>query len=169
MLQKISEPKVHTIWKELMIATKYLEPKLIALNITWNTTLEETGAFTCEGYAKRNVMIRLGWRVKCQRDILRCENICQSAALQTSLGAKKNSRYNDVLFTSDSPAEFVCDFTFRTRRPTVVTGASKAWNARTVGLWVRVQLEAWMSVCVSSVFMLSWVGSGLGHPSTETY
>jgi hypothetical protein len=33
--------------------------------------------------------------------------------------------------------------------------------ARTLGSWVRIQLEAWMSVCVYSVFVFSCVGSGL--------
>jgi hypothetical protein len=33
--------------------------------------------------------------------------------------------------------------------------------ARKLGSWVRIPLEAWMSVRVSAVFMLSDVGSGL--------
>jgi hypothetical protein len=33
--------------------------------------------------------------------------------------------------------------------------------AQTLGLWVRIQFEAWMSGGVSSVFVLSCVGSGL--------
>jgi hypothetical protein len=32
--------------------------------------------------------------------------------------------------------------------------------ARTLGSWVRIPLEAWMSVCVYCVFALSCVGSG---------
>jgi hypothetical protein len=32
--------------------------------------------------------------------------------------------------------------------------------AQILGLWVRIQLEAWMSVCVHSLFVLSCVGSG---------
>jgi hypothetical protein len=36
--------------------------------------------------------------------------------------------------------------------------SSPAW---TLGSWVRISLEAWMSVCVYSVFMLSCVSSGL--------
>jgi hypothetical protein len=41
--------------------------------------------------------------------------------------------------------------------------------ARTLGSWVRIPLEAWMSVCVYSVFVL---GSGLrraDHSSKESY
>jgi hypothetical protein len=34
-------------------------------------------------------------------------------------------------------------------------------SARTLGSWVRIPLEVWMSVCVYSVFVLSCVGSGL--------
>jgi hypothetical protein len=45
--------------------------------------------------------------------------------------------------------------------------------SRTLGSWVRVSLEAWMSVCVYSVFMLLCVvGSGLAtgwSPSKESY
>jgi hypothetical protein len=33
--------------------------------------------------------------------------------------------------------------------------------ARTLGSWVRIQLKAWMSVCVYSVFVLFCVGGGL--------
>jgi hypothetical protein len=33
--------------------------------------------------------------------------------------------------------------------------------ARTLGLWVRITLEAWMSVCVYSVCVVLCVGSGL--------
>jgi hypothetical protein len=33
--------------------------------------------------------------------------------------------------------------------------------AQILGLWVRIQLEAWMSVCIYTVFVLSCVGSGL--------
>jgi hypothetical protein len=33
--------------------------------------------------------------------------------------------------------------------------------AQALGLWVRISLEAWMFVCVYSVFVLSCVGSGL--------
>jgi hypothetical protein len=36
--------------------------------------------------------------------------------------------------------------------------SSPAW---TLGSWVRIPLEAWMFVCVYSVFVLSCVGSGL--------
>jgi hypothetical protein len=32
---------------------------------------------------------------------------------------------------------------------------------RTLGLWVRIPLEAWVYVCVFSVFVLSCLGSGL--------
>jgi hypothetical protein len=41
---------------------------------------------------------------------------------------------------------------------------SKVWNdlvARTLGSWVRIPLEAWMSVLVSSVLILTYAGSGL--------
>jgi hypothetical protein len=33
--------------------------------------------------------------------------------------------------------------------------------ARTLGLYVRISLKAWMSLCVYSVFVLSFVGSDL--------
>lgn len=33
MLQKFSEPKVHTILKQLMMVSKYIELKLITLNV----------------------------------------------------------------------------------------------------------------------------------------
>jgi hypothetical protein len=35
------------------------------------------------------------------------------------------------------------------------------WTARTVGTWIRIPLEAWMSVCVYSVYVVLCVGSGL--------
>jgi hypothetical protein len=45
--------------------------------------------------------------------------------------------------------------------------------ARTLGSWVRIPLEAWMSVCVYSVCALLCVGSGLATswspPSKESY
>jgi hypothetical protein len=102
ILQKFSEPKVHKMWNKLMIPAKHFEPKLITLNVTSNTILEEIEAFKCKGYARRNVMVRLGWRFKCQHHILACGNSCQKAALRTSQGSKKNSCYNDGLFTSES-------------------------------------------------------------------
>jgi hypothetical protein len=37
---------------------------------------------------------------------------------------------------------------------------------KTLGSWVRILRETWMSVCVSSVFVLSCVGSGLGTGSS---
>jgi hypothetical protein len=36
-----------------------------------------------------------------------------------------------------------------------------SWPAWTLGLWVRIPLDAWMSVCVYAVFVLSCVSSGL--------
>jgi hypothetical protein len=33
--------------------------------------------------------------------------------------------------------------------------------ARTLGSWVQIPLEAWLSVCVDSVFVLFCVGNGL--------
>jgi hypothetical protein len=45
--------------------------------------------------------------------------------------------------------------------------SSPAWA---LGSWVRIPLEAWMFVCVYSVFVLSSVGSGLAdHSSKESY
>jgi hypothetical protein len=44
---------------------------------------------------------------------------------------------------------------------------------RTLGSWVRIPLEAMMSVCVYSVFVLSCVQEGAlrraDHPSKESY
>jgi hypothetical protein len=40
-------------------------------------------------------------------------------------------------------------------------GHEQSSPARTQGSWFRIRLEAWMSVCVYSVLVLSCVGSGL--------
>jgi hypothetical protein len=63
-----------------MTPAKYFEPKLITQNVTSNTMSEELEAFTCKGYARRDVMVRLGF----QLHILARENSCHNAALQTS-------------------------------------------------------------------------------------
>jgi hypothetical protein len=39
-------------------------------------------------------------------------------------------------------------------------------SARTLGSWVRIPLEAWISLCVCCVFVLSCVGSGLATGSS---
>jgi hypothetical protein len=40
---------------------------------------------------------------------------------------------------------------------------------QTLGSWTRIPLEAWMTFCVSSIFVLPYVGSGLatGWPSSK--
>jgi hypothetical protein len=47
-----------------------------------------------------------------------------------------------------------------------------SWPARTLGSWVRIPLEAWMSMCVYSVCVRLCVGSDLRRadpPSKESY
>jgi hypothetical protein len=39
--------------------------------------------------------------------------------------------------------------------------------ARTLGSWVGIALEAWMSTCVYSVLVLSCVGGGRGGLATD--
>jgi hypothetical protein len=74
-------------------------------------------------------------------------------------------------------------------RPITVTALSKAWTvdsnpklsrersqwplSRKLGLWIRIPLKAWVSVCVYSVFVLSCVQlatlSPADPPSKESY
>jgi hypothetical protein len=44
---------------------------------------------------------------------------------------------------------------------TIVIQVYMSSLAQTMGSWVQIPLEAWMSVCVYSLFVLSRVGSGL--------
>jgi hypothetical protein len=48
-------------------------------------------------------------------------------------------------------------YTIPFQRPTTVAAQSKAWTAQTLGSWVLFSPEAWMSVWVYSVFVLSCV------------
>jgi hypothetical protein len=41
--------------------------------------------------------------------------------------------------------------------------------ARTLGLWFRIPLKAWMSACIYSVFMLSCIGSSLAMGWSPIY
>jgi hypothetical protein len=57
-----------------------------------------------------------------------------------------------------------------------VAARSKEWNVfdrSNAVIWVRIQLEAWMSVCVRSVFVLSCVKVEVlrraDHSSEESY
>jgi hypothetical protein len=47
----------------------------------------------------------------------------------------------------------ICTLYSRSQRPRLLTHKLSS-PARTLGSWVRIPLEAWMSVCVYSVFVL---------------
>jgi hypothetical protein len=54
---------------------------------------------------------------------------------------------------------YLGNFAYHSRR--AVLRQEPSSSARTLVSWVRISLRAWMSVCVYSVFMLFFVGSGL--------